>query len=153
MTSENTERLGEHVKVRAGSGSGSGPPFRLTAVHVEAPPDQVEAVARRLLTAFDEANAAYPDRYPAWRRERDDRIAEERLREQRRFAAKQAILDRVMDEHRSNHGTQALPVPSSAGQVKQDNGPATQASQDDQTADKQGQGSAADPQRRQHPPP
>jgi hypothetical protein len=99
------ERLGEHVKVRAGSGSasGSGPPFRLTAVHVEAPPDQVEAVARRLLTAIDEANAAYPDRYPVWRREHDERIAEERLREQRRFAAQQAILDGVMDEYRSNH--------------------------------------------------
>jgi hypothetical protein len=98
-----TERLGEHVKVRSWSGSGSEMPFRFTAVHVEAPPDQVEAVARRLLTAFDEANAAYPDQFPVWRRERDERIAEERLREQRRFAAQQAILDRVMNEHRSNH--------------------------------------------------
>jgi len=97
------ERLGEYVKVRAGSGSGSGPPFRLTAVHVEASPGQLEAVARRLLSAFDEANAAYPDRFPAWRREHDERIAEERLREQRRLATQQAILDKVMDEYRSDH--------------------------------------------------
>jgi hypothetical protein len=96
------ERLGEHVTVRGGSGSGPGAPFRLTAIHVEARSDQVEAVARRLLTAFDDANAAYPDHYPAWRRERDERIAGERLREQRHLAAQQAILDMVMDEHRSD---------------------------------------------------
>jgi hypothetical protein len=91
------ERLGERVKVRAWSGSS---PDRLTDVHVEAPADQVEAVARRLLTAVDEANAAYPERYPVWRQEHDERMAEERLRRQRRLAVHQAILDRVMDEHR-----------------------------------------------------
>jgi len=44
----------------------------------------------------------YPERYLAWRREHDERMPEERLRLQRRFAVQQAILDRVMDEHRSN---------------------------------------------------
>jgi hypothetical protein len=92
------EQLRERVKVRSWSGSSPG---RLTSVHVEAPSDQLEAVARRLLTAVDEVNAAYPERYPAWRREHDERIAEERLREQRRFAVQQAILDRVMEEYRS----------------------------------------------------
>jgi len=90
------EQLRERVTIRSWSAS----PDRVTAVNIEAPPDQVEAIARRLLTAVDEANAAYPERYPAWRRAHDDRIAEERLREQRRLAAHQAILDRVMEEHR-----------------------------------------------------
>ena len=93
------EQLGERVKVRAWSGPS---PDRLTEVQVEAPADQVEAVARRLLAAVDEANAAYPERYLAWRRERDERMVEERLRLRRRFAINQGILDRVMDEHRSN---------------------------------------------------
>ena len=87
------------MKVRAWSGPS---PDRLTEVQVEAPADQVEAVARRLLAAVDEANAAYPERYLAWRRERDERMVEERLRLRRRFAINQGILDRVMDEHRSN---------------------------------------------------
>jgi hypothetical protein len=93
------EQLGERVKVRAWSGPS---PDRLTEVQVEAPANQVEAIARRLLAAVEEANAAYPERYPAWRREHDERMVEERLRLQRRFAVHQAILDRVMDEHRSN---------------------------------------------------
>jgi hypothetical protein len=94
-----SEQLGEWVKVRAWSGSA---PDRLTDVQVEAPADQVEEVARRLLTAVDEANAAYSERYPAWRQEHDERVAEERLRLQRRLAVHQAILDRVMDGYRSN---------------------------------------------------
>jgi len=93
------EQLGERVTVRAWSGSS---PDRLTDVQVEAPADQVEAVARRLLTAVEEANAAYPERYPAWRQEHDERMAEERLRLHRRLAVHQAILDKVMDEYRSN---------------------------------------------------
>ena len=93
------EQLGERVTVRAWSGSS---PDRLTDVQVEAPADQVEAVARRLLTAVEEANAAYPERYPVWRQEHDERMAEERLRLHRRLAVHQAILDKVMDEYRSN---------------------------------------------------
>jgi hypothetical protein len=93
------EQLRDRVKVRGWSGSFPG---RLTSVQVEAPADQVEAVARRLLISIDEANAAYPVRYPAWRREHDERIAEKQFREQRRLADQQAILDRVIDEHRTN---------------------------------------------------
>jgi hypothetical protein len=85
------EQLRDRVKVRGWSGS-------LTAVQVEAPSDQVEDVARALLTSIHEANAAYQDRYPAWRREHDERIAEKQLREQRLLADQQAILDRVIDE-------------------------------------------------------
>jgi hypothetical protein len=59
------------------------------------------STARRLLTAVEEVNAAYPEGYAAWRREQDERIAGQRLEEQRRAAAPQAILDRVMDEYRS----------------------------------------------------
>jgi hypothetical protein len=94
-----TEQLRDRVKVRAWSGSFPG---RLTSVQVEAPADQVEAVARRLLTSIDEANAVYPGRYLAWRREHDERMAEKRLREQRRLADQQAILDRVIDEYRTS---------------------------------------------------
>jgi hypothetical protein len=74
----------------------------LTAVQVEAPSDQVEAVARRLLTSIHEANAAYQGRYPAWRREQDEQMAEKRLREERLLADQQAILDRVIDEYRTS---------------------------------------------------
>lgn len=94
-----TEQLRDRVEVRAWSGSFPG---RLTSVQVEAPAYQVEAVARRLLTSIDEANAAYPIHYQAWRREHDERIAEKQLREQRRLADQQAILDRVLDEHRAD---------------------------------------------------
>ncbi len=78
-----------------------GSPAGLTSVRVQAPRDQLEAVARRLLTAIDEANAAYPEHYAAWRREHDDRIAGERLRQQGGFATQQAVLDRLMDEYHS----------------------------------------------------
>jgi hypothetical protein len=94
------EQLRDRVKVRSWSGSS---PDQLTSVNVEAPLGQVEAVARRLLVAIDDANAAFAESYPVWRREHDERIAEERRREQHRLAAQQAILDRVMEEYRSNH--------------------------------------------------
>lgn len=89
------EQLRDRVKVRGWSG-------RLTSVQVEAPADQVEDVARALLTSIHEANAAYQGRYPAWRREHDERIAEKHLLEQRRLADQQAILDRVIDEYRTS---------------------------------------------------
>jgi hypothetical protein len=92
------EQLRDRVKVRSWVGS----PARLTSVQVDAPEDQFEAVARRLIAAVGEANAAYPERYAAWRREHGARMAEERLRKERRLADYQAILDRVMDEYRSN---------------------------------------------------
>ena len=89
------EQLRDRVKVRGWSGS-------LTAVQVEAPSDQVEDVARALLTSIHEANAAYHGRYPAWRREHDERTAEKQRREQRLLADQQAILDTVIDEYRTS---------------------------------------------------
>ena|SRR5580698_101023 len=89
------EQLRDRVKVRGWSGS-------LTSVQVEAPSDQVEAVARALLTSIHEANAAYQSRYPAWRREHDERTAEKQRREQRLLADQQAILDTVIDEYRTS---------------------------------------------------
>ena len=89
------EQLRDRVKVRGWSGS-------LTAVQVEAPSDQVEDVARALLTCIHEANAAYQGRYPTWRREHDEQMAEKQLRERRRLADQQAILDRVIDEYRTS---------------------------------------------------
>jgi PASTA domain len=97
------EQLRDRVNVRAWGGStASGSLMGMTSVQVEATDDQLEAVARRLVAAIEEANAAYPERYEAWRREHDARVAEERRREERRAADRQAILDRVMDEYRSN---------------------------------------------------
>ena len=97
------EQLRDRVNVRAWGGSeGSGSLTGATSVHVEAPDDQLEAVATRLVAAIDEANAAYPERYEAWRREHDARVAEERRLEERGSADRQAILDRVVDEYRSN---------------------------------------------------
>ena len=75
---------------------------KATRIHVDAAEDQLEAVARRLLAAVDEANAAYPERYATWRREHDAQVAEERRRQERRSADRQAILDRVMGEHRAH---------------------------------------------------
>ena len=94
-----TEQISELVEVRAWSGSFPG---RLTSVHVEAPPGEVEAVARRLLTSIREANDAYESSYPSWRREHDQRIAEKRLREQRQLSEQQAILDAVIEQHRTS---------------------------------------------------
>jgi hypothetical protein len=92
------EQLRGRVKVRfftrtGGPGSSTGP----TTVHVEAPADELEAVARRLVAAVEEANAAYPDRYGTWRRQRDAQEPEVR----QGLAGQQAVLDRVMGEYRS----------------------------------------------------
>lgn len=98
-----TEQLRDRVNIRAWGGSGApGSPTGGTTVQVGASDDQLEAVARQLVAAIEEANAAYPERYEAWRQEHDARVAEERRREERRAADRQAILDRVMDEYRSN---------------------------------------------------
>ena len=93
-----TRQLSERVNVRAWSGTSTG----VTNIQVEAAEDQLEAVARRLLAALDEANAVYPERYAAWRREHDAEMAEQRQREERRSADRQAILDRVLNEHRAD---------------------------------------------------
>ena len=90
------EQLRDRVKVLGWVGTSAG----VSNVQVEAPSDQLEAVARRLVTAVEEANAAYPERYAAWRREHDAQAAEERRREERRNADRQVILDRLLDEHR-----------------------------------------------------
>ena len=76
------EQLSDRVKVRSWVGS----PVRLTSVQVDAPEDQFEAVARRLIAAVDEANAAYPERYAAWRQEHDALPVKGRLRKERRLA-------------------------------------------------------------------
>lgn len=93
------EQLRDRVKVRGWAGSSQE---QLTSLHVEAPSDQVESVAWHLLAAIDDANAAYPERYPAWRREHDEQVAEGDRREQHRLAVQQDILDRVMEEYRSD---------------------------------------------------
>ena len=74
----------------------------VVAVQVDAPEEQLEAVARRLVTAVEEANAAYPDHYPPWRRERDAQLASEQQRREQRRAEHQAVLDNVLREHRRN---------------------------------------------------
>ena len=98
------EQLSERANIHGWSGPGSPGDrswMRVVTVQVEAPDDQFEAVARRLVAAVEEANAVYPDRYPAWRRELDARVAEERLWQERRLADYQAVLDKVLAERRS----------------------------------------------------
>jgi len=91
------EQLRDLLNVRW-SGSSTGG----TTIHVDAAEDQLEAAARRLLAAVDEANAVYPERYATWRREHDAQVAEERRRQERLSADRQAILDRVLGEHRAD---------------------------------------------------
>jgi hypothetical protein len=93
-----TAQLRERVNVRGWTASSTG----VTTLQVEAPEDQLQAVARRLLVALDEANAAYPERYRSWRREHDAQVAQERQRRENRAADRQAMLDQVMHEHRSD---------------------------------------------------
>jgi len=97
------EQLRSRIEVGPfSSAGGPGSWTGLVTVHVNAPADGLEAAARRLAAAVDEANAAYPDQYATWRRERDAQVADERRRQQQRRAEQQAVLDRVMDEYRSD---------------------------------------------------
>jgi hypothetical protein len=93
-----TGQLDGRVNIRGWSVVSPG----VTRIQVEAAEGQLEAVARRLLAALDEANAAYPERYAVWRREHDAQVAEERQQQERRSADRQAILDRVLSEHRAD---------------------------------------------------
>jgi hypothetical protein len=88
-------QLRDLLNVRWG-GSSTG----VTTIQVDAAEAELEEVARQLLAAVDEANALYPERYAVWRREHDAQVAEERQRQERRSAARQAILDRVMNERK-----------------------------------------------------
>lgn len=74
----------------------------MSTIQVDAAEDQLEAVARRLLAAVDEANAVCPERYATWRLEHDAQVVEERRRQERRSADRQVILDTVMKEHRAD---------------------------------------------------
>lgn len=92
------QRAGVHSL--GGQGGPQDPSLRVVTVQVEALPDQLEAAARRLAAAVEEANAAYPDDYLAWRRERDARRAGELRQQEHRLAGYQAVLDKVLAEHR-----------------------------------------------------
>jgi hypothetical protein len=101
------EQLRQRAGVRGlgGHGGPQDPPLRVVTVQVEALRDQLGAVARRLVAAVEEANAAYPEDYPAWRRDRDARQAREQQQQQQqeqRLASHQAVLDNVLAEHHRN---------------------------------------------------
>jgi hypothetical protein len=70
-------------------------PSRFT-VHLDVPRDKLEATARALRTAVDEADAAFASRYAADVHAQHELVREREERERRRFADAQAILDQVM---------------------------------------------------------
>lgn len=92
-----TGQLGEHVTVRGWSATstdgGNHNPDRGCRGSTRG---GCTAAARRA----DEANAVYPERYVVWGREHDAQVAEDRKQQERCAADRQAILDRVMNEHR-----------------------------------------------------
>jgi hypothetical protein len=97
-------QLRERAGVRGSSGQGDpqNRQLQMVAVQVEAGKDQLEAAARRLVAAVGEANAAYPEGYLAWRRERDAQQARQQQQQDQRLAGYQAVLDNVLAEHRRN---------------------------------------------------
>ena len=87
----------EQISRRVNSLVGGTGPSRFT-VHLDVPRGELEATARALRAAVDEADAAFASRYAA-----DvhacHQLARERQEEQRRrFADAQAVLDRVMNQ-------------------------------------------------------
>jgi len=87
------EQVSRHVPGLTGSTG----PDRFT-LHVDVPRDQLDATARALLAAVDEADVAFGSRYAADVHARHQLAGERRERERLRFAEAQAVLDRVMGE-------------------------------------------------------
>ncbi len=87
----------EQVGRRVTGLMGSTGPSRFT-VHLDVPRDQLEATARALRVAVDEAGAAFASRYAADVHARHQLARERQEQERRRFADAQAILDRVMSQ-------------------------------------------------------
>jgi hypothetical protein len=85
------EQIGRRVNGLVGSTG----PTRFT-VHLDVPRDQLEATARALRVAVDEADAAFASRYAADVHARHQLARDRQEEQRRRFADAQAILDRVM---------------------------------------------------------
>ena len=87
----------EQVSRRMTGLTGSTGPDRFT-VHVDVPRDQLDATARALLAAVDEADAAFASRYAADVHALHQLARERQEHERLRFADAQAVLDRVMGQ-------------------------------------------------------
>jgi hypothetical protein len=87
----------EQISRRVTGLAGSTGPARFT-VHLDVPRDQLEATARALRAAVDEADAAFASRYAADVHARHQLARERQEHERRRFADAQAVLDRVMSQ-------------------------------------------------------
>jgi hypothetical protein len=79
----------------SGGGSGATRPFQIS---VDAPRDQLEAVARQVRDALVEATATFAERYQSDETERADRALGYQLARRKQAAADQAVVDRVMSE-------------------------------------------------------
>jgi hypothetical protein len=87
----------EQISRRVTGLTGSTGPNRFT-VHLDVPRDQLEATARALRAAVDEADAAFASRYAADVHARHQLARDRQEHERRRFADAQAVLDRVMGQ-------------------------------------------------------
>lgn len=93
--SEQLRRLG--ITPDGGQGSREGH----TKLHFRVKPPDVQVTARELIAAIDAAAVGYPENFEAWRRERDEKRAAKKRRQDESSAPYQAILDTVMDQYRS----------------------------------------------------
>jgi hypothetical protein len=87
----------EQVSRRVTGLTGATGPNRFT-VHLDVPRDRLDATARALRAAVDEADAAFASRYAADVHARHQLARERQEHERLRFADAQAVLDRVMSE-------------------------------------------------------
>jgi hypothetical protein len=87
----------EQISRRVTGLAGSTGPSHFT-VHLDVPRDQLEATARALRAAVDEADAAFASRYAADVHARHQLARERQEQQRRRFADAQAVLDRVMSQ-------------------------------------------------------
>ena len=85
----------EQISRRVTGLVGSTGPSRFT-VHLDVPRGELEATARALRAAADEADAAFASRYAADVHALHQLARERQEQERRRFADAQAVLDRVM---------------------------------------------------------
>lgn len=90
-------QVSRRVKIVGYSGGGSGSAGRF-AISVDAPREQLEAIARQVREALVEATATFAERFQADEAERAEGAAAHQLARRQQIEAAQAVIDRVMSE-------------------------------------------------------